>query len=172
MSQHATGSRFRIVGRPGTGWPGLLFFLSLLCVPGWGCGQGATSGDSSPAGAPAPETGGEPGLSLPADFKPVDRPLDQRKAIFAEAYHFRARAMTEANGIMPMDDAHMPKDDKPAFDKRMAEHKAILDPILNEGMAAIAQKHGVTVEDVARIEQEANRLRWMPPPPPEEPKAK
>ncbi|MGE3819979.1 MAG: hypothetical protein AB7I30_11115 [Isosphaeraceae bacterium] len=170
MFQRAMELIARIVRRPRSGPTRVALSLSLLTLIGFGCAR--SDGDSSPPGAPTSEAGGESGLALPPDFKPVDRPLEERKEIHAEAYHLRARVMNEANAIMPMDDAHMPKNGNQEFDKRMAEHKAILDPILEKGMAEIAQKHGVTVADVAKIEEEANRLRWTPPPAVDEAKTK
>ncbi len=100
---------------------------------------------------------------LPPGFEPVDLPVDRRKAIFHEAHNVRARAVQEANRQLPMDEANLPHGDTPAFDKRVADHKAIIDGILEKNLADLADRHKISSEDLAKIEEEASRLRWIPP---------
>jgi len=100
---------------------------------------------------------------LPPDFKPVNLPLEKRKEIFREAHGIRALAVQEANAKLPMDQAHLPIGNRPAFDKRVAEHKAIIDGLLEANLAALARRNNITVADVLKIEDEASRLRWIPP---------
>ena len=65
-----------------------------------------------------------------------------------------------------MDEAHLPIGDTAAFDKRVADHKAILDEYLAADLAALAGRYDITPEQLAHIEDEAHRLRWLPPPDP------
>jgi hypothetical protein len=131
--------------------------LLLAAVLGTGCG-----GD-----AETPSTASDDsGLMLPPGFKPVDLPVEKRKAIFAEAHITRALAVQEANEKMPMDEEHMPKGNA-AFEKRMAEHKAIIDGILEKNLPALAERNKISMADLSKIEEEAIKLRWTPP---EEPK--
>lgn len=107
--------------------------------------------------------GDDSGLMLPPDFKPVDLPVERRKEIFRAAHRVRTLALREANGKLPMDESHLPVDDKAAFDKRVAEHKAIIDGILETDFAALARRYDIALADLHKIEEEAGKLRWMPP---------
>lgn len=122
-----------------------------------GCGQ-----PGEPSGG-AQADGGSSGLMLPPGFKVVDLPLETRKQVFNEAHDIRSLAVQEANHRLPMDEDSLPKNDVPAFDKRVADHKAILIGIEQKNLAALAEKHKISVADVERIEEEASRLRWIPP---------
>jgi len=102
------------------------------------------------------------GLMLPHDFKPVALPDETRKEIFRDAHRARALAALEADRKVPVDLIKM-RGDKPAIDKRMAEHQAIIDGLLETSRAALAKRHNITVADIAKIEDEASRLRWLPP---------
>lgn len=127
-----------------------------------GCGGQPPSKPSAGTAASAnPESEG--GLLLPPDFEVVDLPREKRKAIYHDAARERAIAVLEANEILPMDNAHLPVNNKPEFDKRVAEHKSILDGILEKKLDALAKRHNLTREELARIEDEAARLRWLPP---------
>ena len=128
-----------------------------------GCGR-QSSGDAAKAGL-----SDNSGLSLPPGFKPVDLPVETRKQIFREAQRVRALAVQEANAKLPMDESHLPIGDTPAFDKRVADHKAIIDGILKTNLAALAERHKISTADLAKIEEEASRLRWTPPEEPEAP---
>jgi hypothetical protein len=108
------------------------------------------------------------GLQLPPDFVPVDLPVERRKEIFREAHLVRARAVQEANRRLPMDEANLPIGDTEAFDKRVADHRAIIDEILEVNLAELAGRFEISTEELSKIEEEASRLRWIPP---EEPKA-
>ncbi len=130
-----------------------------------GCG-GSPDGSQSPGGVEGANLDNS-GLMLPPDFKPVDLPVEKRKEIFREAHLVRARAVQEANQKLPMDEAHLPIGDTAAFDKRVADHKAIIDEILEKNLAALADRHDISSADLAKIEEEASRLRWVPPPDPE-----
>jgi len=105
---------------------------------------------------------------LPPGFKPVDLPVEKRQGIFREAHRVRALAVREANAKLPMDEAHLPIGDTPAFDKRVADHRAIIEGILEKNLAELAKQHNITREELAKIEDEASKLRWTPP---EEPTA-
>jgi hypothetical protein len=133
-----------------------------------GCG-GPPPADATTGGAANAALSDNSGLTLPPDFKPVDLPVEKRKEIFREAHHVRALAVLEANEKLPMDESHLPIGDKPAFDKRVAEHKAIIDGILEKNLAALARRHNITAADLGKIEDEAGRLRWLPPEEPPKP---
>ncbi|WZO98712.1 hypothetical protein EP7_000300 [Isosphaeraceae bacterium EP7] len=102
-------------------------------------------------------------FQLPPGFKTVDLPLEKRKEVFREAHGIRALAVQEANLELPMDEASMPVNDSAAFDKRMADHRAIIERVLGKNLAALAEKYQISVPDVEKIEEEARRLRWPPP---------
>jgi hypothetical protein len=103
---------------------------------------------------------------LPPGFKPVDLPMEKRKAIFKEAYIARALAMQEANRMVSLDADQMPKGNE-AFEKRVAENTAILNGILEKNLPAVAERNQISMADLSKIEEEAKILRW---PPPEEPR--
>ena len=103
------------------------------------------------------------GLQLPPDFKPVDLPLEQRQEIFRQAHGVRARAVQQANRKLPMDESHLPIGDTAAFDARVAEHKEIIEEILSKDLADLAVQFEISEDDLAKIEEEASRLRWLPP---------
>lgn len=132
----------------------------LLCAVLVHAGCGGQDTGSSGAGMPSLDTSG---LQLPPDFQPVDLPVERRQEIFREAHLVRARAVQEANRKLPMDESHLPIGDTAAFDQRVAEHKAIIDAILEENLAELAERYGITSDDLAKIEDEAGRLRWLPP---------
>ena len=102
---------------------------------------------------------------LPPGFKPVDLPVEKRKAIFRGRPPHPRLAVQEANQKLPMDDEHMPKGD--AYAERIAEHKAIIDGILEKNLPALAERNQISMADLDKIEEEARMLRWTPP---EEPK--
>ncbi len=129
---------------------GALLFAVVL-----GAGCGGDPGSTSTAGD-------DSGLMLPPGFKTVDLPIERRKAIFEDAHRARALAVLEANQKLPMDEAHMPKGNE-AFEKRMAEHKAIIDGILEKNIPALAERKNISVADLSKIEEEAKILRWTPP---------
>ncbi len=135
-----------------------VFLLSTGISATWGCGEYA-----DPPQPPISNVGEGSGLMLPPGFKPVDLPLENRKLIFQEAHRIRALAVLEANEKLPMDEASLPKGDTPAFDKRVADHKAIIDGILEKNLANLAEQKSLTLEDLSKIEEEARRLRWVPP---------
>lgn len=132
--------------------------LGAMLLPAPGCGQRGESVET-----PASSAGEGAGLSLPPGFKVVDLPLETRKQIFNEVHDIRSLAVQEANHKLPMDEDSLPKNDVPAFDKRVAEHKAILTGIERKNIAALAEKYKIGVADVEKIEEEASRLRWIPP---------
>jgi len=136
-----------------------LGFSSILAVilASAGCG-GPAPGEGS-----KPDLGENAGLVLPPGFKPVDLPVDQRKEIFREAHRTRALAVREANAKLPMDEAHLPIGDTPAFDKRVADHKAIIEEVLAKNLDELAKRHNITRDDLEKIEDEARKLRWIPP---------
>lgn len=103
------------------------------------------------------------GLSLPPGYKVVDLPAETRRAIFAEAHNIRSLAVQEANHKLPVDEAHLPKGDTAAFEKRRDDHMAILKAAEARDLGALAARHKITVDDIVRIEDEASRLRWIPP---------
>lgn len=127
-----------------------------------GCGKETADGPN-PTDLATASTNDNSGLSLPAGFKTVEIPLDQRKEVFKESHNIRALAVQEANLELPMDEAHLPHLDTQAFDKRVADHKAIINRITGKNLAALAEKYKISVADVEKIEEEANRLRWLPP---------
>jgi hypothetical protein len=127
-----------------------------------GCGESPPPATNSVEAAVA-STSDNSGLQLPPDFKPVNIPLDKRKEVFKEAHDIRALAVQEANQELPMDEASLPIGNTAAFDKRVADHKAIISRILAKNLAALAEKYKISVADVEKIEEEANRLRWLPP---------
>jgi hypothetical protein len=118
-------------------------------------------------GAP-PQTNDPPdlssgGLSLPAGFVPVALPEATRKKIFAEVHNLRARAVQQANAQIPMDEASLPIGNTVAFDKRVADHKALIDAFLAKELPALAARSNISEADLAKIEEEARILRWLPP---------
>jgi hypothetical protein len=127
-----------------------------------GCGERPPPATNSVEAAVA-STSDNSGLQLPPDFKPVNIPLDKRKEVFKEAHDIRALAVQEANQELPMDEASLPIGNTAAFDKRVADHKAIINRILAKNLASLAEKYKISVADVEKIEEEANRLRWLPP---------
>jgi hypothetical protein len=127
-----------------------------------GCGKGPPTVTNS-AEVAVDSTSDNSGLKLPPDFKAVNIPLDQRKEVFKEAHDIRALAVQEANQELPMDEASLPIGDTAAFDKRVADHKAIINRILAQNLPPLAVKYKISVADVEKIEEEANRLRWLPP---------
>jgi hypothetical protein len=133
-----------------------------LALPIGGCGTGPTEGPSSTDSAVA-SAGDSSGFSLPPGFKTVDIPLEKRKEVFKEAHDIRALAVQEANLELPMDEAHLPHLDTKAFEKRVADHKAIIDRILGKNLPVLAEKYKISVADIEKIEDEANKLRWLPP---------
>jgi hypothetical protein len=141
-------------------------FLAVVTTSA-GCG-GAPPGDPALEGTSNAALNDNSGLKLPPDFKPVALPVEKRKEIFREAHRARALAVQEANEKLPMDDSHLPSGNKVAFDKRVADHKEIQDEIRQKKLAALAQRHDITLDDLSKIEDEASRLRWLPPP--EDPK--
>lgn len=130
-----------------------------------GCGANPEPATNSVDNAVA-STSDSSAFQLPPDFQVVAIPLEQRKEVFKEAHDIRALAVQRANRELPMDEAHLPKNDRPAFDKRVAEHKAIINRIAAKDLAALAEKHKLQVADIEKIEEEASRLRWVPPPDP------
>jgi hypothetical protein len=130
-----------------------------LAVKIAGCG-GDPQATQTSSGAPASD---ESVFQLPPGFKTVDIPLTERKDVFKEVHNLRALAVQRANHELPMDEASLPVNDVPAFDKRVADHKAIIDRILVKDLAALAEKYKITVADVEKVEEEARRLRWLPP---------
>jgi len=137
---------------------GFPFVLAVfLASAGFGCGG------TAPGEGPESNLNENSGLMLPPGFKPVDLPVDKRKDIFREAHRVRALAVREANAKLPMDDAHLPIGDTAAFDKRVADHKAIIEGILETNLAELAKRHNITRDDLEKIEDEARRLRWTPP---------
>lgn len=127
-----------------------------------GCGKSPPAVTNSTEAAVA-STSDNSGLQLPPDFQPVNIPLEKRKEVFKEAHDIRALAVQEANQELPMDEASLPIGDTAAFDQRVADHKAIINRILAKDLPALAEKHKISVADVEKIEEEANRLRWLPP---------
>ncbi|MEJ7638583.1 MAG: hypothetical protein WKF75_11570 [Singulisphaera sp.] len=130
---------------------GALLIAAVLGAAGCGednGGKASTAGDDS-------------GLLLPPGFQPVDLPVETRKTIFRDAHQIRALAVQEANQKLPMDQDHMPKGK--AFEERIAEHKAIIDGILEEKLPALAERNHISGADLRKIEEEAMRLRWTPP---------
>lgn len=137
--------------------------LFLRCVPLLIAAGLTDSGCAEPdAETPLPNVSSS-GLQLPPDFQIVDVPIEKRQEIFREAHLVRARAVQEANRRLPMDEAHLPIGDTPAFDKRVAEHKAIIDELLAKDLAALAQRYEISTDELSRIEDEASRLHWIPP---------
>ena len=127
-----------------------------------GCGKGPPEVTNSTAVAVSSASDNS-GFLLPPDFKPVAIPLDTRKEVFKEAHDLRALAVQEANQELPMNEASLPIGNTAAFDKRVADHKAIINRILDKNLPALAEKYKISVADVEKIEEEANRLRWLPP---------
>jgi hypothetical protein len=127
-----------------------------------GCGEGPQAIES-PSGLPNASAGDDSVFRLPPGFKPVDIPLIKRKEVFKEAHEIRALAVQEANRELPMDEASLPVNDTAAFDKRVADHRAIIGRILAKNLASLAEKSRISVADVEKIEEEAGRLRWLPP---------
>jgi len=127
----------------------------------------ASAGCESPApvegGGPKADLNDNSGLMLPPGFKPVDLPIEKRKEIFRDAHLVRALAVREANAQLPMDEASLPKGDTAAFDKRVADHKAIIEGILEKSLAELAKQNNISREDLDKIEDEARKLRWTPP---------
>ena len=139
----------------------LALFLSIgPCLAG--CGQDPPV-DSSSTDSAVASAGDSSGFRLPPDFKTVDIPLEKRKEVFKEAHMVRALAVQEANLELPMDEAHLPHLDPKAFEKARADSKAIIDRIVAKNLAALAEKHKISVADIEKIEDEANKLRWLPP---------
>lgn len=137
--------------------------LSLsLCLSLAGCGRGPTEVSNSTGSALASPDDSS-GLSLPPGFQTVNIPLETRKEVFKEAHDVRALAVQEANLELPMDEAHLPHLDTNAFDRRVADHKAIIRRILDKNLPALAEKYKISLADVEKIEDEANKLRWLPP---------
>ncbi len=131
--------------------------LLLAAVLGAGCGEelGTTS--------TVDDNGG---LLLPPGFKTVDLPVETRKAIFREVHIARSLAVQEANQKLPLEDPALPKTHD-VYQKRSAEHRAMFEGILAKTLPALAERHKISMADLAQIEEEARRLRWNPP---EEPK--
>jgi hypothetical protein len=127
-----------------------------------GCGPGPTE-DSNPTESAVASAGDSSGFTLPPDFKTVDIPLEQRKEVFREAHIIRALAVQEANLELPMDEAHLPHLDPKAFEKRVADSRAITNRIVAQNLPALAEKYKISVADIEKIEDEANKLRWLPP---------
>lgn len=136
----------------GRGLSGWALALALLAA---GCGAPPDTGN-------APDTSSG-GLSLPPGFVPVALPEATRKEVFAEVHRLRARSVREANAQIPMDEASLPYGDKVAFDKRVADHKALIDAYLDRAFAELAARHKITEDDLQTIEDEARMLRWLPP---------
>jgi len=136
---------------------GIAFALSFA-----GCGKNQPAVTNSTDGAVA-SAGDSSGFLLPPDFKVVDIPLDKRKEVFKEAHNIRTLAVQEANLEIPMDEASLPHLNTKAFDKRVADHMAIINRILAKNLPVLAEKYKISVADVEKIEDEANRLRWLPP---------
>jgi hypothetical protein len=134
---------------------------TVLVLAAWVASAGCKH--QSPAEAAKASLSDNSGLMLPPNFKPVNLPVDTRKQIFREAQRIRALAVREANAQLPMDESHLPIGDKPAFDKRVADHKAIIEGIHKTKFAALARQHNISTADLAQIEEEANLLRWTPP---------
>jgi hypothetical protein len=103
------------------------------------------------------------GLLLPPGYKVVDLPTETRRAIFAEAHNIRSLAVQEANHKLPVDEAHLPKGDTAAFEKRRDDHMEIIKAAEARDLGVLAAKHKIAVADIVRIEDEASRLRWIPP---------
>ncbi len=140
--------------RPAAGW---LAAATVTATALAGCGEEV----------PPPPTGEvtnteSSGLSLPPGFVVVDLPLEARREIFREAHDIRALAVQEANHRLPVDEAHLPKE-KIAFEKRRDDHLAIIKEVEAKNLGALAAKHKIAIKDIERIEDEANRLRWIPP---------
>ncbi|WP_435005343.1 hypothetical protein P12x_003240 [Tundrisphaera lichenicola] len=127
-----------------------------------GCGKVSTDGSNTSDGA-VDTVGDNSGFQLPPDFKTVDIPLEKRREVFHKAHDIRALAVQEANRELPMDEASLPIGDTAAFDKRVADHKAIIERILAKNLPALAEQYQISVADVEKIEDEASRLRWLPP---------
>lgn len=127
--------------------------LLLATVLGAGCGDDAGS-------TPTADDNG--GLLLPPGFKTVDLPVETRKAIFREVHITRGLALQEANRKLPMGADQMPKGNE-AFEKRVAEHTAILNGILEKNLPAVADRNKISMADLTKIEEEARILRWTPP---------
>ena len=136
-----------------------LAFVFGLCVAGCGKSEPTETGSTdSPI-----SSGDNSGLQLPAGFKTVELPLEKRKDVFKEAHDIRALAVQEANLELPMDEASLPHLDTKAFDKRVADHMAIIKRILGGNLPPLAEKYKISVADIEKIEEEANKLRWTPP---------
>ncbi|MFO0959685.1 MAG: hypothetical protein U0800_19990 [Isosphaeraceae bacterium] len=144
----------RIVGNTGGGLASWALAMALGPLAA-GCGGPPQAGNT-----PNVSSGG---LSLPAGFVPVALPEATRKAIFAEVHGLRARAVQQANAKLPMDEASLPKGDTAAFDRRVADHKALIDAFLAEQLPALAARSNISEADLAKIEDEARILRWIPP---------
>ncbi len=130
---------------------GVLLLLAAFLGAGCGDNPGTTS-----------TADGNAGLMLPPGFKPVDLPVERRKAIFREVHITRALALQEANQKLSMDADQMPKANE-AFEKRVAEHDAILKGILDKNLPALADRNKISMADLTKIEEEARMLRWTPP---------
>ncbi len=137
---------------------GVLGLVPALLLIVTGCDPSATESGKQP------ESGG--GLLLPKGFTPVALPEAKRKEIFAAVHILRAKAVLHANSIIPMDEDSLPKLDTPKFDKRVADHKALIDEYLAKEVPALAVRFEISDADLAKIEEEARILRWVPPPDP------
>lgn len=156
----------RAVARPSRTRPRLL--TALLSLAYVGCGGTGTAPtppgpDAAPGEAAAINLIDTTGLKLPPDFQPVALPLEKRKEIFAEAHRARVLATYEADQKLPMGESFLPKDDKIAFDKRVADSKAIHDEILAKKRDELAKRFQLSLEDLDKIEKEASLLHWLPP---------
>ena len=133
-----------------------------LGLPFAGCGTGPTEGPSSRNRRSPPRATARGSAS-----RRVSRPLTSRSSSGKKSSRRPTtsapspcrRPTWNCRWTRPTCRTSTPK----AFDKRVADHKAIINRILAKNLPALAEKYKISVADIEKIEDEANKLRWLPP---------